>query len=122
LLFLLAIPVAYLFIHRSSTPDSYLFDGESFAPVDLQAMQMAFAKSNLNNYMVEGSKIRIPRSQQNAYMAALAEQNALPKNLRDILEKTRARSALSVDVASHPGGPWIARLPSGVTVDLVGVG
>ena len=28
----------------------------------------------------------------------------------------------AVDVAAHPGGPWIGRLKNGVTVELIGVG
>ena len=37
------------------------------------------------------------------------------------IERLGSSPAASVDVAEHPGGPWEARLPSGVTVELLGV-
>ena len=36
--------------------------------------------------------------------------------------RLRPGTEANVDVAEHPGGPWKARLPSGVTVELLGVG
>jgi flagellar M-ring protein FliF len=87
LLAAVGVSLAYLFSYRGTTADLYLMNGESLAPSQLPAMEAAFAKAGLNTYQFEGTRIRIPRGQQNAYMAALAENNALPENYGSILDK-----------------------------------
>lgn len=81
------ISLVYLFNYRGTAADLYLMNGEPLAPSQLPAMEAAFAKAGLNTYQFEGTRIRIPRGQQNAYMAALAENNALPENYGSILDK-----------------------------------
>jgi flagellar M-ring protein FliF len=80
--------LTYLFAYRSTSPDVYLMNGESFRPSDLPAMEAAFAQAKLNAYQFEGSRIRVPHGQQNAYMAALAEHNALPQDYSQIMDNT----------------------------------
>jgi flagellar biosynthesis/type III secretory pathway M-ring protein FliF/YscJ len=43
-------------------------------------MEAAFAKAKLKEWEVCGTSIRVPRGQESAYMLALAEANALPKD------------------------------------------
>jgi flagellar M-ring protein FliF len=88
LLLLVPISIAYLFTYHASGPDAYLLNGQAFQPSEMQAMLLAFGKANLNSYEIEGPKIRIPQAQRAAYLAALAEHNALPENFSDIMQKT----------------------------------
>ncbi len=78
LLAVIVVSLGYLFSHQVSGSDTYLMGGESFAPGDLQAMEAAFGKAGLTSYRVDGSRVSIPRGQQAQYMAALADNNALP--------------------------------------------
>jgi len=86
LLLVVVVGLGYLFNVRSSSPDAYLMNGEPFPAAQLPAMEAAFAKKGLGNYQFEGNRIRIPRGQQSAYVAALAEYNALPENYKDIFD------------------------------------
>ena len=87
LLAAVVVSLVYLVRHETSGGGEYLMGGESFAPRDLHVMEAAFGKKQLSGYTVEGTKIRVPRGQQNAYMAALADENALPANFNDILQQ-----------------------------------
>ncbi len=93
LLAVVVISLGYLFRYSGLGPDCYLMNGEYFTPADIPAMEAAFAAKGLNNYRVEGTRIRVPRAQQDKYMAALAEGNALPYNYLDILERTLKESS-----------------------------
>ncbi|NUQ62432.1 MAG: hypothetical protein HUU20_08080 [Pirellulales bacterium] len=86
---LLAVVVAslgYLFVERSSGPGMYLMNGEPFPAGAIRDMEAAFAQAGLNSYEIEGTRIRVPRGQQTAYMAALADANALPRNFGQVME------------------------------------
>lgn len=85
LLVVIVISLGYLFVNGVSGPSAYLMDGASFTPKELDAMEAAFAKSGLDSYVREGGRVRIPRSEQITYMAALADANALPSDVSDIL-------------------------------------
>ena len=85
LLIVVVVSVAYLFNHQISGPDEFLMNGESFPAAQLPAMLAAFGKANLSSFQVDGNRIRVPHSQQSAYMGALADANALPKNFGDYL-------------------------------------
>ncbi len=87
LLAVVIVSVAYLFNHQASSPDQFLMGGTSFAAGQMPAMEAAFAKANLNSYQIEGTRIRIPHGQQTAYMAALADANALPHDFGDFLQR-----------------------------------
>lgn len=78
LLAVIVVSLGYLFSHEVSGSDTYLMGGESFSAGDLQAMEAAFGKAGLTSYRVDGSRVSIPRGQQAQYMAALADNNALP--------------------------------------------
>ena len=53
----------------------------------MKAMESAFGKAHLEGYVIEGSKIRVPRGQKAAYMGALADAKALPKNFGSYLHE-----------------------------------
>jgi flagellar M-ring protein FliF len=87
LLAAVAVSLGYLFNSRIGSQDVYLMNGEFFAPSQIQSMEAAFGKANLNSHQWEGNRLRVPRSQQNAYTSALADNNALPDNYHTIVER-----------------------------------
>lgn len=87
LLAVVVISLGYLYTHQVSGTSVYLMGAESFAARDIPAMEAAFAKAGLDSYELEGTKIRIPRGQQAAYMAALADAEALPPQFGSFLER-----------------------------------
>lgn len=86
LLAVIVISVAFLFNHTVSGSDEYLMNGETFTPSQINSMMAAFGKANLATPEVDGPRIRVPRGQQAAYMGALADANALPKNFGDYVQ------------------------------------
>jgi len=87
LLAVVVVSLGYLFAYHGSGTDHYLMNGQPFSPSDIPAVEAAFAKAGLNNYEFEGMKIRVPRGQQNLYMAALAENGALPPSFYQLLDE-----------------------------------
>ena len=92
LLVVVIVSLGYLFRSEvTSGADAYLMNGESISPSLLPAMEAAFDKAHLENYEIQGTKIRVPHGQQAAYIGALAEAKALPPNFgsffREALEQ-----------------------------------
>lgn len=83
LLLVVVISLVYLFQTRTSGPDSYLLGGHSFSPAELPQVQGALAQAGLKDFQVEGTLIRIPRNEQAAYIAALADAGLLPATFGD---------------------------------------
>jgi len=86
LLATVVISLAYLFHSGIGGSDAYLFSGESFTSSQQHAMEAAFAKAGLNGYAFEGGRVRVPRGQQNVYVAALVSGKALPQNFGELLQ------------------------------------
>src|SRR5688500_5664824 len=78
LLAVVVVSISWLFQHQVSGGGTELFSGQSFSNSELTAMEAAFAQAGLNDYDVQGGRIRIPRAKQAAYVAALADAKALP--------------------------------------------
>ena len=68
--------------------------GVPVAAGQLPAMVSAFAKANLKGYEIRGTSILVPRGQEPAYLAALADAKALPK------------FGDATDEAAKSGGPF----------------
>jgi flagellar M-ring protein FliF len=85
LLIVVVVSVAFLFNQQMAGPDTYLMGGQSFSSGEMPGMEAAFAKAGLQGYEVEGARFRVPRNQQAAYMAALADAGALPANFGDYM-------------------------------------
>lgn len=98
LLAVVVVSLGYLFANRTYGPGVYLMNGESFPPALLHDMEAAFAKAGLPPAEIEGTRIRVPRGQQTAYMGALADAGALPQDFGDIMEK-----------ALDSGSMWVSR-------------
>ncbi len=97
LLAVIVASLALLLRWQVGGPDSYLMNGEQFPASQLPAMIAAFGEANLNDYKVEGTRIRVPRGQEAKYMAALAAKNALPHNPLDYLDRALSDSPLWTD-------------------------
>ncbi len=94
LLTLVVISLAYLVNHASSGQRAYLNGGEPFSAAKLPAMEAAFAKAGLNDYQIDGNRVRVPQGKQAAYMGALADGGAIPLDIGTQMEK------------SVSGSPW----------------
>lgn len=61
--------------------------GEPSAPSQFGAMEAAFHKAGLKGYEFDGSRVKVPHEQPAAYMAALADEQALPASFGSYLGK-----------------------------------
>jgi flagellar M-ring protein FliF len=88
---LLAVSVllglVYLGTRQAPGPDADLMHGAPVAASQLPAMVSALAKANLKGYEIRGTSIMVPRGQEPAYLAALADAQALPLGFGDVLRK-----------------------------------
>jgi flagellar M-ring protein FliF len=98
LLGVLVVSLAWLVKQETGGPDDYLLGGQQFSAADVNAMEMAFGQAGLNGYTLEANRIRVPRGQRAAYMAAIADGNALPDDFGTALRKTLEK-----------GGPFITK-------------
>lgn len=80
LLTAIVVGLAFLTTNAASEPDEYLLSGQPFSQTELAKMEAAFAKANLNGYEIVADRVRIPRGQKAAYVAALVDGDALPPN------------------------------------------
>ncbi len=87
LLAVVVISLGYLFNYQTSAVDTDLMHGVPVAITHLAAMEGAFGKAGLNSYEIRGTSIVVPRGQRDVYMAALADANALPPNMENVLDK-----------------------------------
>jgi len=87
LLVAVVVSLGYLFNTQSSGADAYLLNGQSFTADEMSVMEGAFGKAGLSDYTVDGSRIRISKSRQAAFLGALADQGAMPSRFGDHLTK-----------------------------------
>jgi len=86
LLIVVVVSVGYLFTHGTSGPGTDLMNGVSVSPSQLASMEAAFYKAGLTDYEVRGTQILVPSGKKAAYMAALADGNALPPNIESVFD------------------------------------
>lgn len=80
LLVAIVVSLAYLFQHQVRGGEEYLLGGHVFDQTEINRMTAAFATAGLTDWDDSGNRIRVPRSQKFNYLAALAANNALPKD------------------------------------------
>lgn len=80
LLTAIIVGLAFLVTRTSGEAEEYLLSGQPFSVTELAAMEAAFAKANLSGYQIVADRVRIPRGQKAAYVAALVDGDALPPN------------------------------------------
>ena len=92
------ISLVYLFRYQTKQADEYLFGGVGVDPQELIAIEGAFGKTGLGKYDIEGNRILVPRGQKSVYIAALVDNDALPRSFGD--DYARSTSETSIWVSS----------------------
>jgi flagellar M-ring protein FliF len=92
LLIAVVVSLVWLFQYGASGPSAYLMNGEVFTPEQQRKMEAALGKAKLKDYRWEGQRLCVPQAQQGVFMAALAENDAMPEivggALKKMLDKT----------------------------------
>ena len=100
LLVLVVVSLIYLFQYQVTGGDELLLDGRQFSTSELKEIEAAFAKAGLGKSTVLGNRIRIPRGQKEAYLAAMADGNALPADFCDTSLAPRLHGDIDGDAAA----------------------
>jgi flagellar M-ring protein FliF len=87
LLAVVVISLVYLVGFRTSGSDEYLLGGQAFSERELARMEGAFSKAKLARWERRDNRMRVPRGQKAAYMAALWEGDALPADFNSYFSK-----------------------------------
>lgn len=87
LLVVVVVSLGYLFTHAVPGNSVYLLDGRSFLGSELAAMEAALGDAGLT-CETDGGRIRVPSGKKYAYMAALAQAGALPKEFGEDVRNT----------------------------------
>ena len=87
LLAVVVVSVGFLFRQKISGSQEYLLGGRALSPSEIGAIEAAFAKANLDNYSVEGNRVRIPCGKKAAYIGAMADGQALPADFNVYLDE-----------------------------------
>jgi flagellar M-ring protein FliF len=83
----IVVALAFSFQFQTQSADGYLLEGRPFMAGELTAVQRALSEANLNNWELDGNRIKIPSGQKAVYIAALAENNALPSDWNAAMDK-----------------------------------
>jgi flagellar M-ring protein FliF len=87
LLAVIVVSLVYLFQFQVQGGDEFLLDGRPFSASEVTAIEAAFAQAGLSGSTIVGNRIRIPRGQKNAYLAAMADNAALPADFYKYLDE-----------------------------------
>lgn len=83
----IVVGLAFLFRFQTQSADDYLLGGRPFMAGELTSAQRALSEAGLKNWLLEGNRIKIPANQKDVYIAALAENNALPADWNAAMDK-----------------------------------
>lgn len=95
LLAVVVVSIGFLFQQAAAGPDEYLFGGEVFSASKIGRMEAAMASAGVTGFSSEGNRIRVPRGQKEAAIAAIASASELPAGIFDEMD-----DAIS-------GGSWL---------------
>lgn len=71
LLLVVTIAVSFAALFQSGVSTTrFLFDGRGFTEAELQRIEIAFAKANLNEHEIVGRRIRVPAKRYSVYVSA----------------------------------------------------
>jgi flagellar M-ring protein FliF len=90
LLAVIVVSLVYLFQYKMTSGDEFLLDGRPFSSSEIASIEAAFAQASLKESTVSGNRIRIPRGKKDLYLAALADNNALPADFYHYLDEASA--------------------------------
>ncbi|QEG33056.1 hypothetical protein [Bythopirellula goksoeyrii] len=82
----IGVSLGFLVQQHSAGPDEYLFNGDFLPSADVNRIELAIAKAGLEGSERVGNRIKVPRGQKTAYLAAVADAGALPPNFHDLLD------------------------------------
>lgn len=89
---IVVLGLGYVGRREFSADHVYLLGGQELSASELTAMQGALGKAKLNDFVVEGNRIRVPRAKQADYLAALADGNALPQTSTDVFAEVTEKT------------------------------
>ena len=90
LLVAIVVSLLYLFQFQTTSGDEFLLGGRPFTGSEMTAIEAAFAKAGLGHSVIDGNHIRIPRGKKVEYLAAMADNNALPADFSKYLDEATA--------------------------------
>jgi len=93
LLVMIIISLVYLFVFPSRQADRYLFGSKEFSDAEIATMQRAFGLENLDDYQLQGNRIRVPGGRLNEYMQALHKAGFSPEDIERDIEEIRERGS-----------------------------
>lgn len=82
----IGVSLGFLIQQHGAGPDGYLFNGDFLPAEDADRIEIAIAKAGLDGYERVGNRIKVPRGQKSLYLAAVAEEGALPPNFHALLD------------------------------------
>ena len=90
----IVIGLGFLVRGSSVSGDVPLFGGRSLDEQELDAIEIAFSNSGLNEWEREGRRIKIPRHSRSDYIAALEGSPYLPISLRSAVERAISQASV----------------------------
>jgi type III secretory pathway lipoprotein EscJ len=81
---------AWLLRDRPISEETELLAGSVLPSSELAIMEAAFDRAQLTDYRTDGGKVYVPRSRQSAYMRALVDAEALPREFGGSLRRALA--------------------------------
>lgn len=84
---------AWLLRDRPIREETELLAGSVLPSSELAIMEAAFDRVQLTDYRTEGGKVYVPRSRQSAYMRALVDAEALPREFGGSLRRALANNS-----------------------------
>lgn len=83
LLTAIVISLVYLGVYQVNAGETYIYGGSEFDQAELAAMMNALSEVGLDDYEHVGNRLRIPRGQRHAYLRAISEAGATPKQAHE---------------------------------------
>jgi flagellar M-ring protein FliF len=87
LLAVVVISLGPMFRSGTDAPEESLFSGDYLPESQLNRIEAAIAQAGLTGHRREGRRIWVPAEQKAAYLAAVADADALPPNFNSMLER-----------------------------------
>jgi len=84
---------AWLLSDRPIREEAELLAGSVLPSSELALMEAAFDRAQLTDYRTEGGRVYVPRSRQSAYMRALVDAEALPREFGGSLRRALANNS-----------------------------
>ena len=109
LLVAIVVSLLYLFQFQTAAGDEFLLGGRPFTGSEIKAIEAAFAQAGLSQSAIEGDRIRIPRGKKGEYLAALADNNALPADFSTYLDEATAADSPFASTKSMEIKRWNAK-------------